>query len=86
VRGICKERRRTDTCREECTPDPCGAPALAAEPEIVELHDEVERLRASFHRLDLHIKFEEPHREGKERRKEEKEDRRKDEKEERKKK
>jgi hypothetical protein len=50
---------------------------LAAEPEIVELHDEVERLRAGFHRLDLHINVEEHHREGKECRKEEKEDRKK---------
>ena len=63
------------TCREECKPNPCGAAVLAAEPEIVELHDEVKRLRASFHRLDLHIKVEEPNREEKERRKEEKKER-----------
>jgi hypothetical protein len=65
------------TCREECKPDACGEAVVAAEPEIVELHDEMKRLRASLHRLDLHVKVEEPHREKKERRKEEKEERKK---------
>ena len=65
------------TCREECKPDPCGAALLAVEPEIVELRDEMKRLHAGLHRFDLKIEIEEPHREAKERRKEEKDERKK---------
>jgi hypothetical protein len=76
---VCRHQEGECACREACKPDPCCEEVAVIEPEIIEVREEIERVRDSIHRLTSLIKIEEPHREKKEASKhEEDEDKKRD--------
>ena len=71
---VCRRQEAECACHEVCKPHPCCEEELVIEPEIIELRGEIKSLHNSIHRLASLIKIEEPHRESKEVRKNEKVD------------
>jgi hypothetical protein len=71
---VCRRQEAECACHEVCKPHPCCEEELVIEPEITELRSEIKGLHHSINRLASRIKIEEPHRQSKEVRKNEKVD------------